>query len=95
MKHQSQQKKGKLKSRKHLNADALLKRLHKDFLRVSDFREGDIDIAIADALMSGFAVFSLKEPSLLAFDKRRETDGNLENIYHIENILQSSRLIYD
>ena len=80
MKHQSQQKKGKLKSRKHLNADALLKRLHKDFLRVSDFREGDIDISIADALMSGFAVFSLKEPSLLAFDKRRETDGNLENI---------------
>ncbi len=38
----------------------------------------------ADALMSGFAVFSLKDPSLLAFDERREADGNLETIYHIK-----------
>jgi len=66
MKHQSEQKKGKLKSRKHLNADALFKHLHKDFSRVSDCREGNTDISIADALMSGFAVFSLKDPSLLA-----------------------------
>ncbi len=36
--------------------------------------------------MSGFAVFSLKEPSLLAFDQRRETDGNLESIYHVKDI---------
>ena len=84
MKHHSEQKKGKLKSRKHLNADALFKRLHEEFSRVLDCREGDIDISIADALMSGFAVFSLKDPSLLAFDERRETDGNLESIYHIE-----------
>jgi len=84
MKHQSEQKKGKLKSRKHLNADAVFKHLHKDFSRVSDCREGNTDISIADALMSGFAVFSLKDPSLLAFDERREADGNLETIYHIK-----------
>ena len=86
MKHQSEKNMGQLKSRKHLNADALFNRLHKDFSKVSDCREGDIDISMADALMSGFAVFSLKDPSLLAFDKRRETDGNLEKIYHIENV---------
>jgi hypothetical protein len=86
MKHQSEKNMGKLKSRKHLNADALFKRLHKDFSGVSDFRDGDIDISMADVLMSGFAVFSLKDPSLLAFDKRRATDGNLESIYHIENV---------
>jgi len=67
MKHQSQQEKGKLASRKHLSADPLFKRLHKDFLSISDHREGDTGISMADALMSGFAVFSLKEPSLLAF----------------------------
>ena len=50
MKHQSQQKKGKLASRKHLSADPLFKRLHKDFLGVSDHREGDPDISMADAL---------------------------------------------
>ena len=80
MKHQSQQKKGKLASRKHLSADPLFRGLHKDFLGVSDYREDNPEISMADALMSGFAVFSLKDPSLLAFDKRREADGNLESI---------------
>ena len=92
MKHQSQQKKGKLASRKHLSADPLFKGLHKDFLSISDHREGDTVISIADALMSGFAVFSLKEPSLLAFDQRRKTDGNLESIYHVENIPCDSQM---
>ena len=92
MKHQSQQKKGKLASRKHLSADPLFKRLHKDFLGVSDHREGDPDISMADALMSGFAVFSLKDPSLLAFDQRRVTDGNLKSIYHVESIPCDSQM---
>ena len=35
--------------------------------------------------MSAFAVFSLKDPSLLAFDERRN-DENLKSVYHIENI---------
>jgi hypothetical protein len=35
--------------------------------------------------MSGFALFSLKDPSLLAFDERRN-DENLKSIYHIENV---------
>ncbi len=39
----------------------------------------------ADALMSGFAMFSLKDPSLLAFDERRGIDENLRSIYLIEN----------
>ena len=86
MKHQKAQKRFKYRSRKHLNADALFKRLHIDFSKVSDCREGNIDIPMADALMSGFAMFSLKDPSLLAFDKRRETDENLKTIYLIENV---------
>jgi len=76
MKHQSQPRKGKLASRKHLSADPLFEGLHKDFLGVSDCRD-DPDISMADSLMSEFAVFFLKDPSLLAFDKRRKTDGNL------------------
>jgi len=86
MKHQKAQKKFKYRSRKHLNADALFKHLHLDFSKVSDCREGNIDISMADALMSGFAMFSLKDPSLLAFDTRRETDENLKAIYHIEDV---------
>jgi len=41
---------------------------------------------MADALMSGFAIFSLKDPSLLAFDERRGIDQNLETIYLIEKV---------
>jgi len=35
--------------------------------------------------MSAFAMFSLKSPSRLAFDKER-TEGNLERIYGIERV---------
>jgi hypothetical protein len=72
--------------RKHLNADALFKALHDDFSKVSDWRQGDIEISMADALMSGFAVFSLKDPSLLAFDERRQYDPNLRTIYRMQNV---------
>jgi hypothetical protein len=33
---------------------------------------GDIVISLADALMSAFAMFSLKDASLLAFERRRQ-----------------------
>ena len=70
--------------RKHLNADALFKALHTDFSKISDFRPGDVKISMADALMSGFAVFSLKEQQV----KREETD-NLDKVVsrHIRRVL--------
>ncbi|EFK10628.1 conserved hypothetical protein [delta proteobacterium NaphS2] len=37
MKHQSQQKKGRLASRKYLSADPLFEGLHKDFGSYDDF----------------------------------------------------------
>ncbi len=76
----------KIKLRKHLNADALFKSLHDDFKHVPDHRMGKIKISMADALMSGFAMFSLKDPSLLAFDERRGNDPNLNSIYRIEEV---------
>ena len=72
--------------RKHLNADALFKALHGDLSKVSDPRQGNIDISMADALMSGFAMFSLKDPSLLAFDERRKNEQNLQKIYNIGKV---------
>jgi hypothetical protein len=69
----------KIKLRKHLNADVLFKKLHDEFAKVSDFRQGDVKISMADALMSAFAMFSLKDPSLLAFDERRGAEKNRGN----------------
>ena len=74
------------KTRKHLNADALFKAVYGDFSTVSDFRQDVSGISLSDALMAGFAMFFLKDPSLLAFDERRGTDENLKTIYNIENV---------
>jgi len=57
------------------------------FNRVPDPRSGDVEFSLCDALMSGYAVFSLKAPSLLAFDqKRKEEEENLRSIFHILGI---------
>ena len=86
MKHQNQKNSFNPILRKHLNADALFSGIYTDFSKVSDPRQGNITIPLADALMSGFAMFSLKDPSLLAFDERRGVDQNLRNIYNIEKV---------
>jgi hypothetical protein len=44
-----------------------------------------VDISLTDTLMSAFAMFSLKAPSLLAFDKER-AEGNLQTIYGIQRV---------
>ena len=70
---------------KSLSADALFALIHKAFSTLSDHRSGTPDISLADALMSAFAMFSLKSPSLLAFDKERAED-NLHHIYSIKRV---------
>jgi hypothetical protein len=71
--------------RQHLSADALFRLVRSGFAALPDHRLDDTEIAFTDALMSAFAMFSLKAPSLLAFDKER-TEGNLHTIYGIERI---------
>jgi hypothetical protein len=71
--------------RKHLSADALLGLLRTGFATLPDHRAGKPAIALPDALMSAFALFSLKSPSLLAFDKER-TEGNLQRVYGIVRV---------
>ena len=71
--------------RKHLSADALFRLVHSGFARLPDYRLDDTEIALTDALMSAFAMFSLKAPSLLAFDKER-AEGNGHTIYGIARV---------
>src|SRR6059036_964036 len=71
--------------RKHLSADALFRLVHSGFASLPDYRVGDVEIAFTDALISAFAMFSLKAPSLLAFDKER-AEGNLQTIYGLQRV---------
>ena len=87
--HQAETKrKKKIKLRKHLNADALIKKtMRTGFDKIEDHRKGNVKISLSDTLMSGFAMFFLKDPSLLAFDERRIwAPHNLMTLYGIDDI---------
>lgn len=81
-----------MKIRKHLSADGLLKRVKKRFNQVKDHRLINVEVPLADALMSGFAMFSLKDPSLLAFDERRQEPKNLKRVYGINRIPSDTQM---
>jgi hypothetical protein len=73
------------KGRQHLSADALFRVVRSGFAAIPDYRLSETEIALTDALMAAFALFSLKSPSLLAFDKHR-VEGNLGTIYGIDHV---------
>lgn len=74
--------------RKYLSAPGLINTVHQQFCKIPDprglLRNGTI--ALKDHLMSGLAVFGLKCPSLLDYDRRRSDSGteqNLRDLYHV------------
>ena len=75
------------KARKDLSADSLFRLVRSRLDRLPDPRTAAVAIPLGDALMSAFALFSLKDPSLLAFDKRRqEPNDNFRSIYLLDRI---------
>lgn len=73
--------------RKKLSAPGLLRTVRKSFGRIVDPRREDSSISLPDTLMSGLAVFSLKYPSLLQFDRQRDDPAeahNLRTLYGVE-----------
>lgn len=83
-----------MKIRKHLSASGLFSLVRQGFAKVKDVRAENAKISIKDALMSGFAMFSLKDSSLLVFDQRRQDqkDGNLKRVYGIETVPSDSQM---
>ena len=80
-------------ARKDLSADALFGSLRSRFASLPDLRSGEVEIPLADALMSAFAMFSLKDPSLLAFDHRRHNPkDNFRTIYGINRVPCDSQM---
>ena len=73
------------KPRKHLTADGLIQRLRTEFEKLPDPTTHASQISLADTLMSGFALFALKDPSLLAFEKRRN-DANIKALFRVRQI---------
>ena len=82
-----------VKIKKNLNANSLLNLLRECFGSISDLRDDNKKYELADILMSAFAVFSLKSPSILAFKKAYSNEEqNLHSIYQISEVPGETRI---
>lgn len=80
------------KTRKHLSFDPLIKQIRLRAEQLPDSRRGnDCTYAVADAVMSAIALFAMKDPSLLAFQERRN-DANMKNIFRIPQVPSDTRM---
>lgn len=81
-----------MKIRKHLSADGLFRQVRQGFGQIKEHRPMNVAIPLVDALMSGFALFALKDPSLLAFDQRRAKPENLRQVFSIKQIPSDTQM---
>jgi len=77
--------------RKKLSASGLFKLIHAGLEKIKDVRADNQTVSLADAAMSAFAIFSLKDASLLAFDEHRSSNGNLKRLYGSRRFLVTHR----
>jgi len=81
-----------IRPRRFLGADALIQRLRRRFDEISDGRrQCSVTYSMTDTLMSAFAMFSLKDPSLLAFEERG-ADRSIEKLYQIRSVPSDSSM---
>ena len=80
------------KPRRGLSADSLIDTLRRRFLEVPDKRRTrSCDYTMSDTLMSAFAMFVTKEPSMLAFeDHCREL--HIEKLFQIEAVPSDTQM---
>lgn len=86
-----------MRARKSLNGESLLQLIYELFKKVPDHRASErITYPLEDILMAGFAVFSLKFPSLLKFEdeirNKRKGRSNLQTIYNVKDVPSDTRM---
>jgi hypothetical protein len=73
-----------------LQFDALMQRMRQRFDTIAETR-ADPKFTLSDTLMAGLALFALKDPSLLAF-QRRTLDHNLRSVFGLVGIPSDSQM---
>ena len=82
------------KFRKDLGTPELLSSIRKASSKIRDPKRGT-EIPLVDCLMSGLAVFHLKQASLLKFEESRQSkqiQANLQNLYDVTRIPSDTQL---
>jgi len=76
--------------------DKFIDLLHTGFSGIQDHRRtdnGNLQYSLQDCLMGGFAMFSLKDPSLHQFrEKYNEREANLQRIYKLDSLPSDTTL---
>src|SRR5271155_1328712 len=78
------------RQRRHLHFDALIQLARRRFEKLPEQRRSPV-FPVADTLMAGLALFSLKDPSLLAF-QRRAGDHNLRSVFGLKAIPSDTQM---
>jgi hypothetical protein len=88
--------KSQLKFRKTLSMPGLLKNVRNEFEKIEEHRSGKVTFKLADVLMSGLAMFGLKYPSLLQFDKATHNDEivktNLKKLHGVKQVPSDTQM---
>jgi hypothetical protein len=80
------------KTRKHLSFDPLIRQICLRANQLPETRdEADCNFSMADAVMSAMAMFTLKDPSLLFFQERRN-DGNMKRLFRIRMVPSDTQM---
>ena len=78
-----------MKLRKHLSHPGLVQTVTRSFQQIPDASASSNGITLSDCLLSGLALFGLKYPSLLQFDRDRmdeQMQHNLRSLYGVRQI---------
>jgi hypothetical protein len=79
-------------TRRHLSFDPLIRQICLRAKQLPDPRhQADCEYSMADAVMSAMAMFALKDPSLLAFEERRN-DENIKNLFCVLNVPSDTQM---
>src|SRR5438874_5200134 len=78
------------RQRRHLHFDALVGLARRRFDKIPEQRRCP-DFSLTDTLMAGLALFCLKDPSLLAF-QRRALDHNLRSVFGLQAVPSDTQM---
>jgi len=76
-----------------INRDSLIKELREHFLTVPDHRAANVVHRLDDVLMSAYAMFALKYPSLLCFEQQtRRERQNLRQVFGLQTSCSDAQM---
>ena len=85
--------KSKKQYRAEISMDSEISKIRLVFDQVEDKRSSNVSHQLSDILMSGYAMFSLKSPSLLSFETQTEIEkANLKTVYGIPKMCSDVQL---